>query len=785
MQIGSRLRLITFTMMILGLIPQSGFAGLGDITEIRQRDNQLTLLIGKHQVLVRVCGDNILKVDYRPEGRCDADTPILSEPQWPAITPQITGDGNTMIIRTSQMIVKIQRTPCRIAIYDTQDRLLVKEQDGEGVFDDGLRLWHALGQDFYGIGGFSAFEDSTCAMLRNSGGPVHAGHQGDGGAPFVWSTSGYGILIDSDGGQFNLQQNDLTFTNCSKTNITYFIITGTPRDILSSLAMISGKPPMFPKWAMGFSNSEWKIDEKELTDIIANYRAKNIPIDTYILDFDWKAWGDDQYGEWRWNESKFPNGPSGRLKDTMAAQGIKLTGIMKPRIHVDTQQGRDATTQNFWVAGKAPYKDYFSLKMVNDVDFSSEACRQWFFAPIKQAFDTGIVGWWNDEADGFNNWEFMNMQRALYDGQRQYSPLRVWSINRNFYLGSQRYAYGMWSGDIQTGFDSMEHQRERMLSAINLGECKWGMDTGGFFDKPDSENYVRWLQFSALVPIFRVHGYEWQQRQPWIYGEQAEQRAREVIQLRYRLIPYIYAYERRAYENGIGLVTPLFWHYPQDPEVANRIDEWMFGDYLLAAPVVRQGQISKPIYLPAGIWIDYHKGQTYAGNQMINYPIDPNTWRDIPLFIKKGAIIPTQPAMNYVDEKPVTTITLSIFPDENAARFAYYDDDGQTYDYEKGIYYRQIISAQTTGEGVSVKMEAPEGSFNPPLKHYLCKVYGPQPARNVFHDGRELPICGSPQELENSSAEGWFSSNDHYGPVTCIKLRSGQAQDIRIESTAR
>ena len=147
-----------------------------------------------------------------------------------------------------------------------------------------------------------------------------------------------------------------------------------------------------------------------------------------------------------------------------------------------------------WLANTPVSDDYFSHKPVRVIDFDRLAARAWFFNDaLKHSFDSGIVGWWNDEADDSGSGsQFLNMQRALYDGQRAYAQQRVWSVNRNFWLGSQRYAYGLWSGDIATGFASMADQRARMLSAIDVGAMQWGMDGGGFtHGHPSNENYAR------------------------------------------------------------------------------------------------------------------------------------------------------------------------------------------------------------------------------------------------------------------------------------------------------
>jgi alpha-glucosidase (family GH31 glycosyl hydrolase) len=458
---------------------------------------------------------------------------------------------------------------------------------------------------------------------------------------------------------------------------------------------------------------------------------------------------------------------------------------MKPRIHVNTVEGRYATAHHLWIAGEKPFKDYFSHKLVKRLDFDKPETRRWFGeSAMKYAFDKGIVGWWNDEADEVgSDTQFLNMERSLYDAQRAASDIRVWSINRNFWLGAQRYSYGLWSGDIDTGFESMAAQRTRMLSAIEVGEPMWGMDGGGFNGHPTDENYARWIEFGAFTPIFRVHGTMDEKRQPWRYGPVAKAAATRAIRLRYSLIPYIYAYQHAVHVHGVGLVRPLTFDWPDDPKVRNDVDAWLFGQWLLVAPVVEQGQTSKSIYLPAGTWTDWFTGKVYEGGQTIDYPVDAKTWRDIPLFIRAGAIIPTQPVMDYVGQHPVKAVTVEVFPADHATHFDYYDDDGETYAYETGAYFLQRLTARRDGHEVTFRTDAPTGSYRPALRDYLVRVHGIA-AASAQAGGADLRHYADAKALEAAPGQGWTSGHDQYGAVTIVKLEAGVARDVTLRGAS-
>ena len=694
---------------------------------------------GNDAYSAQIVAPDIVRLDLKPDGKSAPPTLTLDPKRaWPG-DPRaaIDGRGDPVVVRTASMIVRVWRSPFRVAISDASGRELLSGAPVRG----GARLTVNGNAQYYGISGFSlpgqnvdVHQDPRAGVLR-TGGTVQANAQGDGGAPLIF-TNRFGVLIDSDGGRFNVDGNSLSFDRDSRKEIEAFIIVGPPEAVMSGAGLLSGTPPMSPKWTLGFINSQWGTDQRLIESYIATYRKKRIPIDGFIMDFDWKAWGSDDYGEWRWNPQKFPGGPSGAFAREMASQGVNLAGIFKPRILLRNANGEMteaaayAAAHNLFYPGEQPYEDYFSRRLARDLHFANPLTRSWFAAHEKPAYDTGIQAFWNDEADvagdfRFDNFQFANMERALYEGVRSWNGRRVWSLNRNFYLGAQRYAYAEWSGDISSGFDSMRDQATRLLSTLDLGEEKWSMDTGGFFGTPTPENYARWMEFAALVPIMRVHSTLGQFRQPWRFGAQAEADAKRAIELRYRLMPYLYSYDREAYERNVGIVRPLFWEFPYDATdtIPYVLDEWMVGKWLLAAPVLDEGTAHRSIYLPAGTWTDYFRGTRYAGGRWIVYRVNPDTWSDIPLFIRDGAIVATQAVQQYTGEHPVTSVTMDVYPSKTASAFAYYDDDGTTYAYERGAYFKQVWHALQTANSALITVDAPQGTYEPALREYAVRVH--------------------------------------------------------------
>jgi alpha-glucosidase len=818
---------------LLPLVAALSFISNAAFAQISALPDGIELHHGDAQLSVRIVEDRIVDVSVRSGGKTTPRTLALAPEavlRHPAKIER-SQQGDTYTLKTAGLMVRIQKSaPFAMAFFDAAGRPLLRSADPfTEASSAGVVMRRSDHAALYGIYG-SDWQTPDGPLTRGQGGKVAATSQGNSSAPFVFTTA-YGLLVDSDGGEFTTADDAIAFAHGSRPDVEYFVIAGPPLQTIAALSRLAGTPPLPPRWTLGFMNSQWGSTQAEIEKIVAEYRHRQLPLDAFILDYDWKAWGEDDYGEWRWNSTagagsvgpnKFPDGASGEFARRMNEQGVKLAGILKPRILLTaageakqpTAAAAYATAHHFWYPGEKPMADNFSGREAMDLDFNNPETRAWFWDHLRPAFRNGMVAWWNDEADEyrttpmvfprpanrpgatapgapgapstaasaapagppagfkmtppsyFNNFQFLNMGRALYEGQRADSNQRVWSINRNFYLGASRYGYALWSGDIRSGFASMALQRMRMLAALNTGVLHWSMDVGGFAGHPNSENYARWMEFAAFVPIMRAHGGFNEKRQPWVYGPQAEEAARGALELRYSLLPYIYSYERLTTEGSASLVRPLFWQFPSDPQAAGLASEWMFGDALLVSPVVTEGAVSQSVYLPAGAWFDYATGRRYDGARTLQVPVDAKTWKDIPLFVRDGSILATQPVEQYVDQKPVSEITLDVFPSDAPAAFTVYDDDGGTYGYEKGQFLRQQIAARRAGKSTRVTIDAASGSYAGPLRTYLLRIH--TPASRVTLDGKKLV---SAKTAETGTA--WNLGSDRFGPVVQLRIAAG------------
>ncbi|MBD3223552.1 MAG: DUF5110 domain-containing protein, partial [Caldithrix sp.] len=755
---------LTRSVFVFLLLPVMIFAS-GDVSEIRIEDDQLILYSAMDRVVFKAISENVLMVNYQPDAQEDANTLVTCDTSHTPYPAMIDTTGDPLRMQTSWFQIEINRSPMRFYIYASDGQLLIHETDDEGLTTEGVHL-QSYASGYYGI-----TNRNQGTLTTNNGAAIEAGSQGGAGAPFLWTLSGWGLLTDTNGGHIDISNNRIEYTQgnaTSKSDVELYFLLGSPRAIFKGMTRVSGKPPLPPRYTLGFMNTEWGIDEQELRNDMQKYRNNDIPIDAYILDFDWMAWGEDNYGEFRWGD-KFPSAPGGQLKETIDSLGIRLMGIRKPRIHTGTTQGNYAESQDFFVDYTT---DYFSGKEVGRLDFRKEAVRTWFwdtFITQGHAYQNGITGYWNDEADVYGgNFMFMQMQRSQYEGQRRYNDKRVWSINRNFYLGAQRYGYAMWSGDIGTGFASMAEQRLFMLTSINLGAPWWGMDIGGFHGTPSPENYFRWIQFGTFVPVFRVHGTRYEEREPWNYGAEAQAIAKRYIRLRYHLLPYIYSAARQTHLAGTPMVRPLVFAYPDDLSSVNRYSEWMFGDDLLVHPIVNQGQASARIYFPPGQWIDYFNGDMYLGPGFADYEVRR---QDIPLFVRAGAIIPAANVGSNADDPAVDSCIILKCFGRGAQSTQLYEDDGITYDYENGIFATTTVHHERNTEQALLTIDAREGTYQPADRDFLAQFQYMKYPDSVYLDHRRLSETTA-DSIKSYSVTAW--AYDAASTIVQVRLPDDQ-----------
>ena len=357
----------------------------------------------------------------------------------------------------------------------------------------------------------------------------------------------------------------------------------------------------------------------------------------------------------------------------------------------------------------------------------------------------GIAFWWVDGGSGSCDMKGLNSQmwtnRVFYDFTQKQTNERGFIFSRYGGWGSHRYP-SFFTGDTYSQWEVLAYEVPFTARGANVLMPYITHDLGGFIGPHVGfDLWARWIEFGVFSPFVRLHSAhenprDGNVRMPWTYGSEGVELARTYFRLRYRLIPYIYTYSRRATDDAIGLVRPLYLEYPDLEEAYNHPYEYFFGKELLVSPVV-DSTGTKDTYLPPGEWIDYFNGKRHEGGQILHQqvPVD-----QIPVFVRAGSIIPTQTGRDYSDQRPLDTLVVDVYAPQ-PGQFNLYEDDGLSLDYRSGKFARTMMSFSTPASGrIRLTVSATTGEFTGqvPARAYTLRFHGLSHPRSVSVDGRRL-----------------------------------------------
>ncbi len=562
----------------------------------------------------------------------------------------------------------------------------------------------------------------------------------------------------------------------------YVIAGQTPAEVAQTWAALTGPSALPPLWALGFVQSKCAFwDWEEVDDVIATFREKNVPLEAIVFDFNWARTFNDFHWADRWQGLS-----AQKMHEYREKYGIRFmasnSGPMLKNDSCTHPAAQEAGIIAKDAEGKPVVCGYYSGELI---DYTNPAAEAWLRPQLEPIMEDGVDAWWLDltEPEGdsettqyhagsradihniFSNAvtsAFQNIMEGFAPGKRPFV------LTRTGTAGIQRRPTALWTGDIYSEYGTLQAHVPEALNTQLSGIGMWTCDTGGFLSPTNNEAcphnlyhndraehallYERWMQFSAFTPMMRVH-HAGGESVPFRYPGSAVEGMAHSIRLRYRLIPYIYSLYYQNWLEGTPLMRPLFWHYPEDERAYTVADEYLFGEFLLVAPVLTEKSNRREVYFPAGRWFDLDYGHLYEGPATVEVDAPQNR---IPVFAAAGAILPMAKEALTTRDLDMQRLDLHIWPRETSS-FTLYGDDGETNAYQQGDYTATRFCCREEAGGLTLTAERSSDAYAP--TEAVCHIHMNYAPRSVQFNGETVRQVGREQSVRRAEGDAfWFDA---------------------------
>ncbi len=730
---------------------------LGPVRSVEHTSPQVNFECEGGYLQVSVLAANLVRVRFSPDGKylprrswavtCDDN-------EWQSASLSFQEAEATFEIETEEMRVVIEKDPCRLACFDRAGKpFAVDAQPAIGRQAGEITAWKQIEPDehFYGFGERTGLLDKLSERKTNWTTDAldydtltDAMYQA---IPFMIALRpglGYGVFCNSTHwSEFDLgaAQPGTWHLRTEAAELDYYLIYGPrPARILETYTALTGRMPLPPLWALGYHQCRWSYSsDAEVRVIAQEFRTRQIPCDVIHIDIDYMR----GYRVFTWSPERFGN-PALLIGD-LADQGFKAVAIVDPGVKYEPEANYpvfdEGIEQNYFVrkADGQLFHGYVWPEKAVFPDFLRPEVREWWSSWHRTLIEPGIAGIWNDmnepaiddrpfgdnglkvsfpldapqgpdlerttHAETHNLYGLM-MARSSREALESLRPSeRSFVLTRSGFAGVQRYA-SVWMGDNQSLWEHLEQSLPMLCNMGLSGVGFVGADIGGFAGNATAELFARWMQVGMLYPLMRGHSaLKTARHEPWEFGETVEGICREYIELRYRLLPYIYTLFWEATTTGAPILRPLLYHFPEDLHTYQLYDQVLLGPSLMAAPVYRPGVEYRAVYLPEGTWYDWWSGEAYTGplHILAHAPLER-----MPLYVRAGAVIPMTGVKQYTDGERFS-LTLRIWP--GTGEWISYEDDGHSFDFRQGQWATTTVRVSTSNGETVVEVDARVGQY--------------------------------------------------------------------------
>jgi alpha-glucosidase len=685
---------------------------------------------------------------------------LCSDEEFPSTQWQANDRGDSILVATSELAIEIGREG-RLSISDSSGRILDDADGGLGWYrSERGATWKKHmpdGERYYGFG-------ERLGTLEKRGRRYtcwatdewrHQGPTTDElyiAIPFFMGLRAgrcYGVLLDNTyRTAFDLTDiaGRVMTWHCDGGELDWYFFAGPePATVVERLTEVAGRMPLPPRWALGYHQSRWGYaSADEVLTIARELRARRIPADAIHLDLDHM----DDGRVFTWSREGFPQ-PDRTIRELrdlgFATVVLVSAGVKRESGYAVYDSGHEHDV--FLKRSLGPVTEEFEAHVWPGLcvfpDHLRRDVRVWWGEQYREHAHLGVRGFLNDmnepamhdlpiEHPDTGNLEpppdlqhgnddepathaevrnayAVNENRGAYDFLRNELPdERPFLLSRSGGVGVQQFA-GVWTGDLSSVWEHLEASLPQLLGLGLSGVPFVGADIGGFFENCGPELLVRWTQLGVVMPFARNHSAkDTAPQEPWVWGDDVEDACRRAIELRYRLLPYLYTLAEEASRTGIPILRPMFFHHAEDEKTWDLSDQALLGHDLLVAPILHPGVRERTVYLPAGRWTDLRTGCLHpgAGWSTISGRLD----EDLPLLARAGSIVPFGPSVQHTAEK-AGELEVRVFPADGSAHGRLYEDDGNTFRYARGDSRTTAFSYE--GRIVSARVRGP---FQPPAR---------------------------------------------------------------------
>lgn len=632
----------------------------------KQVENGLVWNKGYEQVWVEPWGRNGVRVRVTQEAAFrDLPNGLLPDPVTPAGSRVEIGEGDDTLTNGEVTVTLSGRLGQLTFRRTSDDAVLLQERSkttaeylgrtfisGKGTWKIEQRFFADDSEKLYGLGQrqHGYLDQKGCVldlMHRNTEVSI----------PFMVSNKGYGFLWNHPGlGRVDLGRNDTRWVAEAAHQIDFYVVIDeSPAAILQRYAEVTGFPSEFPEWGAGFWQCKLRYKtQKELLEVAREYHRRKLPVSVMVIDFHhWKTSGD-----WSFDPECWPD-PSAMVRE-LKEMGMECMVSIWPTVDTACENFAPMSDQGLLLRNERGVAHQNGNSLQSFYDATHPEARKYLWEQVRKGYvEHGIRLFWLDtmepeiiplELDNTrfhlgNGLEVAGLypichQQAFYEGLTSIGEPAPMTLGRSAWVGSQRFGAAVWSADIPSTFDSLRRQVAGGLNIAMSGIPHWTTDIGGFHggdieDPAFRELLVRWFQYGVFCPIMRVHGVRRHANakvpagdpigkanpnhpnvanEVWSYGEETCEILSDQIRLRDRLRPYIMAQMKAAETTGLPPMRPVFVDFPNDPQVWQVENQFMFGPDILVSPVVTAGTRTRPVYLPAGTaWRDAWTGTEHPG----------------------------------------------------------------------------------------------------------------------------------------------------------------------------